>query len=46
MRKDSDESLCELRVDGSPTRNAILMQLMSNLLGLMHVAQCKAISAH
>lgn len=33
MRRDSGEALCELRVDGGPTRNALLMQFLADLLG-------------
>jgi len=33
MRRDSGEALTELRVDGGPTKNRLLMQLLSDLLG-------------
>lgn len=33
MRRDSGEALSELRVDGGPTKNRLLMQLLSDLLG-------------
>lgn len=33
MRRDSGEALAELRVDGGPTKNRLLMQLLSDLLG-------------
>ena len=33
MRRDSGEALSELRVDGGPTKNRLLMQLLCDLLG-------------
>lgn len=33
MRRDAGEALAELRADGGPTRNRLLMQLLSDLLG-------------
>lgn len=33
MRRDAGEPLRELRTDGGPTRNALLMQLMADVLG-------------
>ena len=33
MRRDADEPLRELRADGGPTRNALLMQLLADMLG-------------
>ncbi|MDD3213003.1 MAG: glycerol kinase GlpK [Eubacteriales bacterium] len=33
MRRDTGEALAELRADGGPTRNRLLMQLLADLLG-------------
>lgn len=33
MRRDADETLRELRTDGGPTRNALLMQILADVLG-------------
>ncbi len=33
MRLDSGEALTELRVDGGPTKNALLMQFLADILG-------------